>query len=488
MKQSKLNFNKRPLSHDDSIEARSLRHQFRKPTSSILPLESADQDQAEKNERIGGGFTGGGTTSLSIRSSPSSKNGFSNTSRKVFPGLTQRVPPPVDLPTSSQPASFLGSQRIVKNGERMVTNSDDDGDESSLEDLDELLRNGKAGRPAESTSSKERLSLPTQKAQPTSNLRSRPNDTNHFGKKVHEPPSPYRKPEFKYSLGFLAEQSAKHKQSDIGVAKVNAFLASNNEERRNFENPDRPPEKILDLVMQEGQKSEEVERLKIALRSTEALHRKKTWQFFRAGDLQESAPRPHFPKIRDTRLRKMLGGSRPRERAFLCGWLSELARVNPLPQEVLVWTFKMLPFEARDDLRTSYSEALISSRSQLHALITVDLLRRSFQNLGASQSALETGNELNPKMTASDDRDPRDRSKLVSFLEFLQAATEHLHRDVMKEALILISRLLLDQSIIADCQVTISIHGALSSLIKSIISLFGHSEVCSHRHIEEDDY
>ena len=215
-------------------------------------------------------------------------------------------------PTGSQGPLLASSQRVVKNGEVMIRNSDDEGSDSdsSLGDIDDLLRSKKHPDPAVSSpltelgsstpSSTERLSPKV-----TCRNRSRTRATVHEDTMRRRYPLPHP-PKYRFDLGTLVQRSMKYETAEACMSKARKTLESI--EQRGASRAGEVPLDLLghgdiDAVLVTSAlrgrgESNEVEKLLMAIHRTEALQREKTWSFFEGGEENAPCDQAAFPTTR----------------------------------------------------------------------------------------------------------------------------------------------------------------------------------------------
>ena len=393
-----------------------------------------------------------------------------------------QVQPAGDLPIA---VPFKGSHRIVKKGEKMVTNSDeDDDDASSLEDLDVLFgRYESKTEPAVSSGaaqlsgSKQEEHKPSPKPRPQRGSVRRKTG-------VHSPSVP-KKAEPRYSLGYLVDQQNKFKKSEQDVARVDAILTAAEEPRATAGAHGQTSENLLRMVMADDRDSEEVERLKSALQNTEALHRKLTWSFFREVEDEGKASCPQMPAVRDSQFQKMAGDPLQRQLAFANGFVGEYARINTLSEELVVWMINMAYMEDSEDLREAYIQTLMDSGPQIRPFVTQHLIQEAFHHLGASNAALDVNLPLQIEPPRKAESEREISPKLVSLVKLFEVIPSFIKDDVKVFILILLSRLLLDDLVIHDCDLMPAIERTAINLVETLSDLKGinisHTHPCQAR-------
>ena len=209
------------------------------------------------------------------------------------------------LPTTdvvgSQGPLLASSQRVVKNGQTIIKNSDDDGSDSdsSLGDIDDILKSRRQQDPlvsspltdlGSSTPSFTERSSPDAMAR--TSARSRASARSSTIKKRSSQPAPY----YKFDLGTLVQRSVEHEMAEANMSKAREALAS--VERRAASKvataiegaaPNGKIDEILVTTALQGRgEPNEVEKLMMAINRTEALEQEKSWSFFE--DREEDLP------------------------------------------------------------------------------------------------------------------------------------------------------------------------------------------------------
>lgn len=201
-------------------------------------------------------------------------------------------------PPGSQGPVLTSSQRVVKNGEIMIRNSDDESDSSSLDDIDELLVARRIAmispEPLEHESAIPLLIKQIDEdmgASTRSRTRGVVPATNPDLSSSHPV-----LPKYKFSLDSLQQRTNHDRTSEAGTAKarllLDTFEQQSAEASIDPSKPNRTSAKIdsalLVSVMKEKGEQEDIDRLLIAIRRTEAFHQGKSWSFF--DDMQSSSP------------------------------------------------------------------------------------------------------------------------------------------------------------------------------------------------------
>lgn len=263
-------------------------------------------------------------SSLLLKSSPSQSSG-SGPDSQLKRSLIRSIPQPANGDDTGQQASrsasaapdsfingsFDSSQRIVKNGREIVTNSDGEDTDSiaSLESPEDFFN--KLSAPTEPKEDAE-----TMNKDGTRNLRStrgqlkRNTVDNFFAQKIPTP-------KYKHTLDTLVTDAVDDDETEAGVAKIKSAFDSSKKASRASDSlaahdGDRNMgihEDVLASAVGEGDDKPGLQRLLDAVRRTEAFDQEKIWSFF-----EKEIPIPSPPKFpRDS----ILPGTR---QAALRGW------------------------------------------------------------------------------------------------------------------------------------------------------------------------
>lgn len=202
--------------------------------------------------------------------------------------------------TGSQGAIIHSSQRIIRNGEVIIKDSDDDRSDSdvSLEDLEDLIAPRKSP-PRSSPLSPYELPLP----RPL--LSGRSANTRTEAKKSKRTSgfssTETKLPTYKFSLAALIKQSENEENSRTSLRDARRLLESLDEQQplAGTETTVGLDEDLLASVIRNDGDQTDVGRLMAAIKRTEALHQEEAWSFFDENhELMDLEP-PDFPSVDD---------------------------------------------------------------------------------------------------------------------------------------------------------------------------------------------
>ena len=361
---------------------------------------------------------------------------------------------------SSSQTVLTSSQRIVRKGEVMIRNSDDESD-SSLEDLDDLIArnpsknsppppacnlsdsfsNSEVGKHAENVK-KQRIGVSAQAEKPAS---------------LHCSALPAIPKPYKFSLELLAKERKQHEAGKESVAHALSLIesydkrkASRNEKSRVLDQRDTLEADLMTKLVRSEEDGDNVGRLQTAIRRTEALQYSQSWSFFEDHPDFPLQHRVVFPAIEDQRLRQVLDAPACRQQAFLSGYVGEYANKARLPEELLLWIMDEVCFETRDDLRYSYADTLKHAAVQLSPLITLEHIDTLFWKLGATATAIDIEKPVVPRPALSQNMEHVSRPCLLSILGLLGGIAGRLAVECRTHIFCLLCRLALDHSIVKD--------------------------------------
>ena len=380
-----------------------------------------------------------------------------------------------------QCTSSMSSQRVVKNGEVVIRNSDDESDsDSSLESLDDLLL-------FEGQNSQREPACPTPQL-----LSSSPNMNPQDGRRMrrrrrtkadtvavplHSDPAVQAK-KYKFDLESLISQKKQEEASMEVFAQASTMLRLLEQRKVSTHgaagtagaaSTTRPLDAtFIDVVMKEHGDEDEMNRLKAAIRRTEALNHDKLWSFFNEQGREPLFEQSEFPRSEDDRLGRMLRKSSSRQQAFLSGYVREYATKERLPEEIMLWIMEAICLEARDDLRCSYTVTLADASKDLSSTLSPERINALFRKIGATVEALDIERPVNPYPTLSLSIEAISRPNLSSLLDLFRNIASKLGAEARMHLICILCRLILDHSVANNCHVFSAIEDTLASLVESI--------------------
>ncbi|KAI9716804.1 MAG: hypothetical protein M1812_005144 [Candelaria pacifica] len=389
-------------------------------------------------------------------------------------------------PLSSQPLSNTSSQRVIKHGEVVVTNSDDEDSDSSLDDIDSLLT---LRKPALSPPSAVEASRSALKGQPK-RKETMQNGLWQSSKSRSNPFTPVPAvPKYKFSLDSLVSRTEKDAASEAEVFKARALMcdpAITKEQDSNdamevdskaaaANHAVNVDQGLLASVIKEETEGGGMHNVLHAMKRTEVGNREKAWYFLDEKDMLGSTHRSPFPhsSAPSKDWRKLLSESASREQTFLSGAAGEMLAMDSLPDEIIQWIIDELCIERRDDLRSSYLLALQSATDQITTLLTPLRIDEMLSNLGARREALDPHQVATPGQQEIDgwrQLHGPPWANLGTVIKALTGVAENLSPSSREHAILLLFRMLLDSSLTDNGDLLFFIEDALESLTDSIPS------------------
>ena len=482
---------KRPLSEEDQEQPTGKRSPLNSPSENQTCL--SEEQSLPANEPLGNASGDDESLWSSRRLQPTSSRpakpdqipSISSSDEPVAQDVTKAsalVPFQDEIggraPAFSSSQSILtSSQRIVKNGEVMIRNSDDESD-SSLEDLDDLIaRNSSHKAPSPPACNLDDSFSNFQAGKHAESVKKQTIGTSgQLGKPAspHLLALPVIPKQYKFSLESLAKERRQHEAGKDSVAQALSLIesydqrkASSNEKSRMLDQKGALEADLVTRLVKTEADGDNVSRLQTAIRRTEALQYSQSWSFFEDHPGHSLRHRAVFPAIEDQRLRPVLDESISRQQAFLSGYVGEYATKASLPEELLLWIMDEICFETRDDLRYSYTNTLKYATVQLSPLITHEHIDTLFRTLGATATAINIESPVVPRAVLSQNIEHVSRPCLLSILDLLGGIAGSLAVECRTHIFCLLCRLALDQSIVKDFH-AINVIGELFSKLADL--------------------
>ncbi len=294
---------KRPLPHDDSRESRAIR-----PSPGVkLEVEEAKAMGQEKQATVLEESCGNLPAHIrddTLDAQDAQSSGVNELSNKARMSPNMNGPDPL----GSQGPVLTSSQRVVKNGEVMIRNSEDEASDSdsSLDDIDDILASKKPAGNAFPPTDLEIpiLNLENKSGREGSRTRRKTRGTASAEESSRLPALPVM-PNYIFSLDSLVKQSKNHKESDTQTAKARLLLQSLEQQEyttsdggtRISDKGAKVNEDLVASVMKQHDEDEGVGRLMTAIQRTEALYQGRAWSFFDGNEDVQKLEEGEFPQI-----------------------------------------------------------------------------------------------------------------------------------------------------------------------------------------------
>ena len=298
------------------------------------------------------------------------------------------------------------SQRVTRNGEVMIKNSDGESDsDSSLEDPDELLR---SYRNPNKSSPLTEPDLPHR-----ASLAQRVTRSMNSSRKAIPKELPAL-PKYKFSLGALIANAKKDDAAEAEVERALHLAKELDRKRATLEEVVNGNKRAIGTnaeelaSMMKNEDSDDISRLVQAIQRTEALQFKKSWYFLEPGSQLSKTPK--FPSCQGHPLGPLLADAFQRDALFISGYLGDIAANKTLPDEIFEWILDSAPLELRDDFRSAGLAILKDSRQKILSLSEPARVERLFRGLGLSDQALNIEQSVKPILCDPKEEDLKPRN------------------------------------------------------------------------------
>lgn len=216
-------------------------------------------------------------------------------------------------PSSSQTPVLASSQRVVRNGEVVIRNSDDESDsDTSLDDIDDILTAHKPPARSSPPTENENVYLPASRRTTGGSSNGKRRKT----RAVESSGEPFSStlpavPKYKFSLETLVAQARKDDAAEAALVHAQSLLniPSQCGGRGDGDGDDQGLRSggfgrkldagLMATVMKEQGEENDLERLMSAMRRTEALSQSKVWSFFDPASTRTFSELPTIPVAAD---------------------------------------------------------------------------------------------------------------------------------------------------------------------------------------------
>ena len=268
------------------------------------------QDAMNSNDELQDGLSSSMVSSLTPLSSSDDVTPEASDPRRADVSSASHNP---YISTASDPyesfaPGLTSSQRVMKNGQMVVTNSDGDSDsDASLDDVEELLMGTKHSELPYFTE----VPFPTlpfegrTRQDRTKEMRYRAKEETPT-RKAHASTPRLNMPKYKFSIDSLIAQVEKEDAAEAGAQQARLAVRALNNQRKardsklgSMKKEEATVEEgLLTSMVKDKDSNEGFDRLMQAIKRTEALHHDKTWLFFDSKP-QDSQQSPHsVPNMR----------------------------------------------------------------------------------------------------------------------------------------------------------------------------------------------
>lgn len=383
--------------------------------------------------------------------------------------LLERSSEPVEHGPIMRPSKIM-----VRKGETMIRNSDDESDsDMSLDELDALFAKQ---RPLVKQLPRQQTDVSPKRSTLVSERQSKAGSTSVKGlkKKEHTHPKKVQQvtPKYKFSLESLVKQTESDNAVQAGVTQANSLVAALEQRSQATDAKQRVVVGdigglLASVVDKEGEPGK-ADRLMQAIHRTEAFHQEASWHFISRDSLHQHDEEQEFPSLEMNGIfQKLFRDSLNRTQAFLSGYIGEVAARGKLSNDVLLWTINATCFEPSKHLRDAYILTIVDAADQVTPLLKPSTLTHLFQELGASDEALDIQKTTFPLaryIPTSSLNVALPWSRVSSLLTLLSKTAQYLSTEARIHALCLLCRLSLDADLLSNSGVVVKVEDAFRSL------------------------
>ncbi|MCJ1397508.1 hypothetical protein MMC11_000701 [Xylographa trunciseda] len=386
-----------------------------------------------------------------------------------------------DIVSSIALPVLASSQRVSRNGEIMIRNSDDDTDsEVSLADIGDILVGNKSNFTSSPLTEPDLPPIPkaTRLRASARDAKSRfPNDARAAKVPLTLPATA----KYKFSLASLVAKAEQDDATDEGTAKARQLIESLEDRRAALEAKVDEGRGIKDLdigllasvVRKEGDDGT-IDKLMQAIERTEALSMQKCWSFFEHTPSEKVEEKVSSPEDFPPNDSSLLPGSLSNIHiACVNGYLGEVAARGKLPDELFHWILDTSSTEPTEDLRRAYVSTLSQAEEQAKSNISPSLINMLFRKIGAKKDALNLESPIEPTWrTPIQDDELRAKghctSGLRNVLKLLSGVAALISPESRVHSLCVLCRILVDTCFARDRTNLEAAEDAFECLVSSI--------------------
>ncbi|KAF2629724.1 hypothetical protein BU25DRAFT_408991 [Macroventuria anomochaeta] len=343
-------------------------------------------------------------------------------------------------PNTSQTSANSGaSKRILSRGQQVVLNSDSDSD--SMGELDFGLPAPKLKIPTYTSRSTRRTGFDEPQ------LRRPPKAGRHSGKR---------------SFTQLMETAQKNLDTERKIQERKAALEKEDEQPA-------PVATTLDKstlkhAIQDGDDSDQADRLYKAMRRTNGVQAQTAYHFFE--DTPDLSSIPSFPQrsLPDHGWTACFEEPSTRDQAFMTGFAHQIFRLQELPKELATWMLDQICLGRNAALDQKYLEILQTHDEQLQKQLSPRKLDAMFKSIGAQVESLDANSELSPSEAQANNHRPLPPS-LKRIAALLTSAAPWLHAKARIHAFHLLCHTCLDDRVLLDPEALRLVQDAIEAVI-----------------------
>ncbi|EXJ62552.1 hypothetical protein A1O7_02990 [Cladophialophora yegresii CBS 114405] len=418
----------------------------------------------------------GSRTSLSIRSKTSHAKTpiapasvykqASIFSSPTWNDATPKQPQPKSFSFADLPSS---AQAVLKDGEVIEVLDSDEDDTDSLESLEDFFVSKKTGHSAPFSSSPDddQAALEAERVRTLGLFlgTSRKQGPLVGKDKIRELRA--KEKAFAFNMASLLDDHFEDEEVESNVRKARADVeeAAKGQEAANAPDVDK---KLLAAVATTEDGEHGVARLMDAVDRTEALTSQQVFLFCGVNalnDWHDEEPSDHpFPEdaIPDDLWKK--GDNEARSRAYLSGYMADLATRRGVKDQVLNWTLENVVLERSDELRQAYIDCLRSASSTwTRNHVSARDVQSVFQTMGADTNSLKDSVEIKPRHRLLKAPARRNPKYLLAVLDLFQAICQDMDFQALSKLTSVLCRLVIDAEVMSD--------GCISARVEDLLGL-----------------
>ncbi len=290
-----------------------------------------------------------------------------------------------------------------------------------------------------------------------------------FQKGPSAPPKPKPQPR---PIQDVTAQTARKSNMAALLAQHDRMKAAEEEEARedaariDFSSDDASDDEIDEVKLAVVLKNPELARRTMqGLRKTQALEQEPSFHFFKASPGAKSAVRA-FPSsaLPKSGWMNTLRQPAQRERLFTSGMALTMARRQPMPPEILEWMLDSACTRSNELLRFRFIEILKESPSQINTLLNTNFIQKRLGSMGACSEVLSTEKPI--EMSRQSKKTAELPQKLRWVLEVVRGLASHFPVPSADNAVVLLTRLSLDEQVRHDGHLSSLLHDTVAALIE----------------------
>lgn len=353
--------------------------------------------------------------------------------------------------------------------EKIITNSDEDGDsDSTLEDLTTLLAT-RIPKNENKRSHKEKSTLNEPSIKP---IRLRMKYFDHESCPVED------KTKYKYDLKSLAKSTKIYDATEASSNRVKEMLDSQNKIENQITTSDdstsNPPKLNPDILLEsveihDDTMNHNAQRIRCAVERTQTDLEQKRWYFFNSRSKLIKPSNNQFPIASLPKNWKgELRNSQMRISAFISGHVEDMVSLGKvLPDDVVLWLLREICSEEREMLRSSYKNVLIQSSDQMQRLIIPGVITDIFACLNATPVGTNVMQKIELTKKVPGYYSNYDWSSLISSLNFFSLIADTFSNPSRLHLICILLRMSVDTVIFENPDIIYNFQNTVNSLCRS---------------------